>query len=54
MPPVAAEELLMLVEKDIAQSADYPLPVLPTDPEDPEGLQPLLFLNRTLPHDLYP
>jgi hypothetical protein len=37
MPPVAAEELLMSVEKSAAQSADDPLTVFLPDPEDHEG-----------------
>ena len=48
MPPVAAEELLMFVEKSPAQSADDPLTILLPDPEDPEDFQPLLLSDRPL------
>ncbi len=51
MPPVATEKLLMLVEQGTTQSADDPLPVLFANPKDPDSFHPLLFLNRTLPHD---
>jgi hypothetical protein len=49
--PVATEKLLILVEQGITQSADDPLPILFVNPKDPEGFQPLLFLDRTLSHD---
>jgi hypothetical protein len=39
------------VEQGITQSADDPLPILFVNPKDPEGFQPLLFLDRTLSHD---
>ncbi len=48
MPPVAPEELLMLVEKSVAQSPDDPLTILLPNPEDPEGFQPLLLSDRPL------
>ena len=51
MSPVAAEKLLVIVEQGVSQSANDPLPVLLADPKDPEGFPPLLFPNRTLPHD---
>jgi hypothetical protein len=51
MSPVPVEEFLMIVEKGITQSVDDALPVLLTDPKDPEGFRPLLYLNRTLSHD---
>jgi hypothetical protein len=43
MPSVVVEKFLVLV---VSQSPDDPLPVLLDDPKDPEGFQPLLFLNR--------
>ena len=51
MPPVAAEELLMFVEKSAAQSPYDPLTILLPDPEYPEGFQSLLFSDRPLTYD---
>ena len=46
MPPVTAEKFFVFVEKSPVQSAYDPLTILLPDPEDPEGFQPLLFLER--------
>jgi len=46
MSSVVPEKFLVLVEQGVSQSVDDPLPVLLDDPKDPEGFQPLLFLNR--------
>jgi hypothetical protein len=43
MSAVSPEELLVLVEKSVAQSPDDPLTILLPNPEDPEGFQPLLL-----------
>jgi hypothetical protein len=51
MPPVASENLLILVEKGMPQPTDDPLSVLFDNPKDPKSFQTLLFLNRTLSHE---
>ena len=51
MPTVAAEELLMFVEKSADQSPYDPLTILLPDAEDSEGFQPLLFSDRPLTCD---
>ena len=51
MPPVAAEELLMFVEKSPAQSANDPQTIFLSNPKDPEGFQPLFFPDRPLSCD---
>ena len=43
MSPVTAEKFLMFVEKSPVQSGNDPLTIIPPNPEDPEGFQPLLF-----------
>ncbi len=50
MSPVAAEELLILVEESVSKSDNDPISVLlpdpvEPDPEESEGFQPLLFFN---------
>jgi hypothetical protein len=42
VPPIAPEELFMLVKKRTAQSPEDPLTILLPYPEDPEGFQSLL------------
>ena len=48
MSPVTAEKFLMFVEKSPAQPANDPLAIIPPNPKDPEGFQPLLFPDRPL------
>ena len=51
MSSVSPEELLVLVDKSVAQSPDDPLTILLPNPEDPEGFQPLLLPDRSLTCD---
>ena len=48
MTPVAAEELLMFIQKVPTQSANDPQTVYLVNPKDPEDFQPLFLPDRPL------